>query len=121
MGSNRSLPLSESKTAVGAVPMALCGWRVGASTLYRLARFFNPGWGVQDNFRPRLPQRKCAAGQRDANWSHSKADKKRVLTGAAPVCDAYIYYEEAWSNAAITLAALYDFTAQLRDEPCRPF
>lgn len=52
----------------------------------------------------------------NADVGHSEADKKRVLNEAAPVYDSSIYYGEAGSNTTIALAALYDFTAQLRDE-----
>lgn len=53
----------------------------------------------------------------NADVGHSEADKKRVLNEAAPVYGSSIYYGEAGANTTIALAALYDFTAQLRDEP----
>lgn len=48
---------------------------------------------------------------------HSEADKEWAIRSARPVHEASIYYSEPGSNESVALSALYDFTAQLQDEP----
>ena len=48
---------------------------------------------------------------------HSEADKEWAMRSARPVHEASIYYSEPGSNESVALSALYDFTAQLQEEP----
>ena len=99
------------------------------------------GYGDTANAEPALlelaahvPNLSCYDGDESLTWQdaltyrlnyayqsgdvgHSEEEKIKIIQYARPVHIYSIYYSEPGSNKSIALSALYDFTAQLQEEP----